>query len=87
MFEGSRVGARGFGRCALRSLGLVLSATLICGLVEPVQHVDAAGGVTLTVNPITWDMMGLDSNNVNVGPNVFPVGVKVCNTGSSKSRR
>jgi hypothetical protein len=36
----------------------------------------------LTVTPITWDVLGLDSNNVNVGPNVFPVGVRVCNTGS-----
>ncbi len=27
-------------------------------------------------------MLGLDSNNVNTGPNVFPVGVRVCNTGS-----
>jgi hypothetical protein len=34
------------------------------------------------VTPITWDVLGLDSNNVNVGPNVFPVGVRVCNTGS-----
>jgi hypothetical protein len=40
----------------------------------------AAGPLTLT--PITWDVLGLDSNNVNVGPNVFPVGVRVCNTGS-----
>jgi len=36
----------------------------------------------LTVTPITWDVLGLDSNNVNTGPNVFPVGVRVCNTGS-----
>jgi len=27
-------------------------------------------------------VLGLDSNNVNAGPNVFPVGVRVCNTGS-----
>jgi Divergent InlB B-repeat domain len=42
---------------------------------------DAAAG-PLTVAPITWDVLGLDSNNVNTGPNVFPVGVRVCNTGS-----
>jgi len=28
------------------------------------------------------DVIGLDSNNVNTGPNAFPVGVRVCNTGS-----
>jgi hypothetical protein len=38
---------------------------------------------TLTVTPITWNVIGLDSNNVNVGPNRFPVGARVCNTGSA----
>lgn len=32
----------------------------------------------LTVTPITWDVIGLDSNDVNTGPNKFPVGVRVC---------
>ena len=31
---------------------------------------------TLTVTPITWDVIGLDSNNVNVGPNLYLVGVR-----------
>jgi LPXTG-site transpeptidase (sortase) family protein len=35
----------------------------------------------LTITPITWNVIGLDSNNVNVGPNHFPVGARVCNTG------
>ncbi len=30
--------------------------------------------------PVTWNVIGLDSNNVSVGPNVFPVGARVCNT-------
>ncbi|HPE71532.1 MAG TPA: C25 family cysteine peptidase [Candidatus Competibacter sp.] len=38
---------------------------------------------TLTVTPITWNVVGLDSNNVNVGPNDFPVGARICNTGGS----
>ncbi|MFN6204773.1 MAG: hypothetical protein ACK496_20180, partial [Acidobacteriota bacterium] len=37
----------------------------------------------LTITPITWNIVGLDSNNVNVGPNQFPVGVRVCNTGTA----
>lgn len=37
----------------------------------------------LTIAPITWGVLGLDSNNVTVGPNVFPVGARVCNTGST----
>jgi uncharacterized repeat protein (TIGR01451 family) len=45
------------------------------------------GGVqaatSLTITPITWNIVGLDSNNVNVGPNNFPVGARVCNSGDS----
>ncbi|HEX2123467.1 MAG TPA: hypothetical protein VHL59_17680, partial [Thermoanaerobaculia bacterium] len=33
---------------------------------------------TLTVSPITWNIVGLDSNDVNTGPNNFPVGARVC---------
>lgn len=38
---------------------------------------------TLTVSPITWNVVGLDSNRVTDGPNTFPVGVNVCNTSGS----
>lgn len=44
---------------------------------SPIAHAAAA----LTITPITWNTIGLDSNNVNVGPNDFPVGARVCNTG------
>ncbi len=43
----------------------------------------AWANVSLTAVPITWNVVGLDSNNVNVGPNNFPVGMRVCNTGTS----
>ena len=33
----------------------------------------------LTITPITWNVVGLDSNDVNAGPNNFPVGARVCN--------
>lgn len=32
----------------------------------------------LTITPQTWNIVGLDSNDVNAGPNLFPVGAKVC---------
>lgn len=48
-------------------------------IFQPGSTVYAAA--SLTVNPITWNVVGLDSNNVNIGPNNFPVGVRVCNTG------
>lgn len=37
----------------------------------------------VSVTPVTWNVVGLDSNNVSIGPNIFPVGVRVCNTGST----
>src|SRR5262249_51517365 len=37
----------------------------------------------LTVTPITWNIIGLDSNNVTAGPDTFPVGVRVANTGNA----
>jgi hypothetical protein len=43
----------------------------------------ARAAASLTVTPITWNVVGLDSNKVTVGPNQFPVGVRACNTGSS----
>jgi len=44
------------------------------------QEVVAAPSLTIT--PITWGVIGLDSNNVTVGPNIYPIGARVCNTGS-----
>ena len=38
---------------------------------------------SLTVEPITWNVVGLDSNLVTAGPNTFLVGTRVCNTGTS----
>ncbi|MEK6276237.1 MAG: hypothetical protein AABM30_13035, partial [Actinomycetota bacterium] len=59
---------------------LVVAAVVIAFGVSAASPNAAPGPMTVT--PITWDVLGLDSNNVNTGPNVFPVGVRVCNTGS-----
>lgn len=37
----------------------------------------------ITIQPTTWNVIGLDSNNVNTGPAAYPVGVRVCNTGGA----
>jgi uncharacterized repeat protein (TIGR01451 family) len=37
----------------------------------------------LTVTPITWNIVGLDSNDPLVGPNTFPVGARVCSDGAT----
>jgi len=40
----------------------------------------SAQAAGITVTPITWDVVGLDSNSPASGPNVFPVGARACNT-------
>ncbi len=52
----------------LASLALLLLGTLFAGTAS----------AALTVQPITWNIIGLDSNNVTVGPNRFPGGARVC---------
>lgn len=41
----------------------------------------ASAAAQLVVEPITWDVIGLDHNAVNTGPNEFPVGARVRNIG------
>lgn len=35
---------------------------------------------TLTVTPLTWNIIGLDSNSPTSGPKFFPVGARVCSS-------
>src|SRR3954468_23492856 len=37
----------------------------------------------IAISHITFGTIGLDSNNVATGPNVFPVGVRITNTGDA----
>ncbi len=57
---------------------IFLLMSLLSSLALPQGSAYAAGELSIT--PITWNVIGLDSNNVNVGPNTFPVGARVCNT-------
>jgi len=62
-------------------LRLCLLFVLVVGVIlQPQFSVYAL--TTLSVTPLTWNVIGLDSNNVSVGPNHFPVGTRVCNTGA-----
>ena len=60
---------------------ILLVGMLFGFIAQPQYSVSAV--TTLTVTPLTWNIIGLDSNNVNVGPNTFPVGARVCNTGAA----
>src|SRR5207253_6469794 len=50
--------------------------------VEPLEARELLAA-QLQVTPITWNVLGLDSNNVNAGPNTYPVGVRVKNVGDA----
>ncbi|MBK9927297.1 MAG: sortase [Anaerolineales bacterium] len=63
--------------------GVLIFLILVGMLAFPVGVVHAAP--ILTIKPITWNVIGLDSNNVSVGPNRFPVGARVCNVGDTQA--
>src|SRR5436309_1636847 len=63
----SAVCVRPFLRLALLSLAMLLAAA-------------AHAATTLTVAPIAWNVVGLDSNSPATGPANFPVGARVCSS-------
>src|SRR5688500_13011402 len=63
------------------ALPMLLIVVLILSVFQP-QSIASAAAI-LTITPLMWNIVGLDSNNVNVGPNNFPVGARVCNTGDA----
>lgn len=62
-------------------MGQLLLWSVLIWLFGLQAHVSAAA--VLSVTPISWNVIGLDSNNVSVGPNRYPVGARVCNTGDA----
>jgi Carboxypeptidase regulatory-like domain len=50
---------------------------------QKTQSGEAPAAPVLIITPLTWGVVGLDSNDVAVGPNLFPVGARVCNTGTT----
>ena len=42
-----------------------------------------AAAPSLTIAPVTWGVVGLDSNKVTDGPNIYSVGARVCNVGNA----
>lgn len=48
---------------------------ILCGI-----GVQSASAQSLSVTPTTFNVVGLDSNRVNDGPNIYPIGAQVCNT-------
>lgn len=66
----------------LRASSLVLLRVILTfGLLLSSQWASAQ---TLSISALTWNVIGLDSNQpVTSGPDTFPVGARVCNTGGA----
>src|SRR5204863_2417295 len=61
------------GEKQVRGIRVGMLGAAVLGLFVPIfAH------ATLTVTPITWNVVGLDSNNPTSGPKDFPVGARVC---------
>ncbi|HXI11176.1 MAG TPA: hypothetical protein VNM92_00825 [Thermoanaerobaculia bacterium] len=56
-------------RSALASIGFVIAALFA-----------SSSEAALTVTPLTWNIIGLDSNRPLSGPKNFPVGARVCSS-------
>ena len=67
-------------KAAARLLAFLVVAAI--GM-SPLAAERADAAVDLTVNPLTWNIIGLDSNDPASGPNRFPVGARVCVTAGS----
>jgi LPXTG-site transpeptidase (sortase) family protein len=61
---------------------VVLAVMIILGLLLP-STLQANAAALLTITPITWNTVGLNSADVKEGQNVFLVGASVCNTGDA----
>ena len=68
-----------------RRTGPVLLAAMLIGTMAAAFGGAQVGlaAASLSIAPITWDVIGLDHNDPTTGPDTFPVGARVCNTGSS----
>src|SRR5215211_3018468 len=59
-------------------LRLSLLILILTGSLFPTQSSVYAAS-TLSIEPNTWNIIGLDSNTPATGPYRFPIGAKVCN--------
>jgi len=79
--------SQAFSKLIRNSIFYILAAfTLLSAfgfLLIPTITTQAAPALTIT--PITWDVVGLDEQDINQGPNQYPIGVRVCNTGDTQA--
>lgn len=59
----------------------IVRAFLLTCFVSVVGVQTAYAGITIT--PVSWNVIGLDSNNTSTGPDTYQIGARVCNTGGT----
>jgi len=64
------------------AVAICTATVLILSLIWPQGNV-SADTPNLSVEVITWNIIGLDSNDPALGPQNFPIGIQVCNTTDS----
>ncbi|HXR55262.1 MAG TPA: IPTL-CTERM sorting domain-containing protein [Casimicrobiaceae bacterium] len=57
-----------------------VAARFAFGVMTAAALVPAIANATLSVTPLTWNVIGLDSNSPATGPQNFPIGARVCST-------
>lgn len=57
---------------------LWIKTIALLGLFAGILLTPAFAYAALTATPLTWNVIGLDSNSPTTGPNHFPVGARVC---------
>lgn len=68
------------GRIASAVLGM-----LVLGLLFRMPLSNTKAAPILTIEPVTWNILGLDSSDVQSGPNEYLVGARVCNEGDQEA--
>jgi uncharacterized repeat protein (TIGR01451 family) len=75
------MGKRQAGRTGARRFIAVLAWTLGASI----GALPAIAKATLNVTPLTWNVIGLDSNRPAAGPQHFPIGARVCSTSAASN--
>ncbi len=60
---------------------LVVLGTIVAAILPLALQATASAAPALTVQSISWNVVGLDSNDVTTGPNRFLQGGRICNSG------
>jgi uncharacterized repeat protein (TIGR01451 family) len=69
----------GTSRCA-RAVARRIADGFAWAAIASFAGLPAIAQATLSVTPVTWNVVGLDSNSPASGPQNFPIGARVCST-------